>query len=134
MADSADEIPNKSRVSIVNETGSALQISRDGAELPLQPALVSATRAYRASARAPRTRHAYREAWHRFATWCAREGRTPLSASPETVAGWMTALADGLDGPPRAAATINAYLSAVISAHRAAGHSFDRKHRLVAET
>lgn len=43
-------------------------------------------------------------------------------------------LAEGHDGPPRAAATINAYLWAVISAHRAAGHPFDRKHTFIAET
>jgi integrase len=134
MADSAEETPRKKQISLVNKTDGDLEIVRLGAELPLQPALVAATRAYRASARAPRTRDAYRAAWQRFAAWCAREGRTPLPASPETVAAWMTALADGLDGPPRAAATINAYFSGVINAHRAAGHAFDRKHTLVAET
>lgn len=111
-----------------------LQVLEPGRDVPLPATLIAATRSYRASARAPRTREAYRDAWQWFVAWCAREGRAPLPASPETVAGWMVALADGLDGPPRAAATINAYLSAVISAHRAAGHAFDRKHTLIAET
>lgn len=114
--------------------GAAYEVLPPAHDVPLPATLIAATRSYRASARAPRTRAAYRDAWQRFVTWCAREGRAALPASPETVAGWMAALADGLDGPPRAAATINAYLSAVISAHRAAGHSFDRKHSLVAET
>ena len=98
-----------------------------GAEIPLAPAMVSGARSYRAKARAQRTLDAYRDAWQRFCTWCEREGRAPLPASADTVAGWMVALADGHDGPPRSASTINSYLSAVISAHRAAGHVFDRR-------
>ncbi len=105
-----------------------------GSEIPLSPELAKAARSYRAKARAQRTLDAYRDAWQRFCAWCEREGREPLPAMPETVAGWMVALADGHDGPPRAAATINAYLSAVISAHRAAGHVFDRKQAVIAET
>ena len=104
-----------------------------GAEITLAAAIVSAARSYRAKARAKRTLEAYRDAWQRFCAWCEREGREPLPASADTVAGWMVALADGHDGPPRSASTINGYLSAVISAHRAAGHVFDRRQGAVAE-
>ena len=96
-----------------------------GSEITLPPALVSATRSYRAKARADRILGAYKDAWYRFASWCSRESREPLPASVDTVAAWMVALDDGHDGPPRSRSTINVYLSAVLSAHRA-GPSFDQ--------
>lgn len=134
MANIANETPDNTQAILVHQDLADLKIMPPGEEPSLPQALVAATRAYRAKAKAPRTRDAYRGVWQRFTAWCVREGRIPLPASPETVAAWMAALADGLDGPPRAASTINAYLCAIISAHRAAGHVFDRKHRLVAET
>lgn len=134
MGNSADETPDNKQVTFVHQDPADLKIMPPGEKSSLPHVLVDATRAYRAKAKAPRTRDAYRGAWQRFTAWCVREGRIPLPASPETVAAWMAALADGLDGPPRAASTINAYLCAIISAHRAAGHAFDRKHTLVAET
>jgi integrase len=134
MGNIADGTPENNEVALVHQNPGNLEIMPHGEEASLPQALLAATRAYRAKARAPRTRDAYRRAWQRFTAWCVREGRVPLPASSETVAAWMAALADGLDGPPRAASTINAYLCAIISAHRAAGHAFDRKHRLVAET
>jgi integrase len=87
-----------------------------------------------AVARAKRTREAYARAWALFTAWCKANGRKPLPALPETIAAWMTALADGDQGPPRAQRTIDQYLSAVIVAHRTAGFPSDRKHPLVAET
>ena len=83
----------------------ALQIVTDGS--PLATAIEAATKRYRARARAPRTREAYAAAWERFSAWCGREVRLPLPATVETVAGWMAALADGQDGPPRSASTVN---------------------------
>jgi hypothetical protein len=66
--------------------------------------------------------------------WCEREGRQSLPASPDTVAAWMVVLADGHDGgAPPSASTISVCLSAVVSAHRAAGYSLDRRHPLIAE-
>jgi integrase len=132
MATNVDEMSDKQQLALVQKSPGDSELMRQESSLP--QALVAATRAYRAKARAPRTRDAYRSSWQRFAAWCMREGRVALPASPETVAAWMAALADGLDGPPRAASTINAYLCAIISAHRAAGHAFDRKHTLIAET
>lgn len=109
-------------------------LTRPDGETPLSASLAAATRSYRAQARADNTVTAYRDAWHRFTAWCAREGRDALPASVETVAAWIAALAAGRDGAPRSRSTINVYLSAVVSAHRAAGHSLDRKHPLIAET
>jgi integrase len=101
-------------------------------ELALPERLIDAARHYLAEARSKRTREAYGRAWALFQSWCLANGRQALPASAETVAAWMTALADGDDGKPRARATINQYLSAVLVAQRAAGHSFDRKHPLIA--
>jgi integrase len=106
-----------------------------GTEIALPEALVGRARDYMANARAERTREAYSRAWRVFTAWCERHGRQALPATPETVAGWLTALADGADGArPLARATINQFLAAVTLAHRTAGHAFDRKHRVIAET
>jgi integrase len=103
-------------------------------ETPLPAHLVAGAKSYMAVARAKRTREAYARAWALFTGWCKANGRQSLPALPETIAAWMTALADGDQGPPRARRTINQYLSAVIVAHRTSGFPFDRKHPLVAET
>lgn len=112
----------------------AAGLTRPGGEAPLSVSLTTATRSYSAQARADNTVTAYRAAWHRFTAWCEREGRDALPASVETVAAWIAALADGQDGRPRSRSTVNVHLSAVVSAHRAAGHSFDRKDPKIAET
>jgi site-specific recombinase XerC len=58
-----------------------------------------------------------------------------MPASPETVAAWMSPLANGEDGAaPRARGTINQYLSAIIVAHRTKRHVLDRKDPLITET
>ena len=64
-----------------------------------------------------------------------KHGRQALPASPETIAAWLTDLADGTDsGRPLARASINQALAAVTLAHRNAGHAFDRKHRPISMT
>ena len=75
-------------------------------ELALPERLVDAARHYLAEARSKRTREAYGRAWALFQSWCITNGRQSLPASAETVAAWMTALADAYDGTPRARATI----------------------------
>jgi integrase len=87
------------------------------------------------AARSERTREAYGQAWAGFTGRCAREGREPLPASPETVALWMGALAKGeADRRPLARSTVNLALCAVVLAHHTAGHALDRKHPVIAET
>jgi integrase len=110
--------------------------SRDDDEVALPAPLIERSRSYMAGARADRTRQAYSAAWGHFTTWCSAHGRRPLPAEPETVAAWITALADGEHGggKPLSRATINQYLCAVVLAHHTAGHAFDRKHPLLAET
>jgi integrase len=115
-----------------------LSTNADATELlkaPLRPELSTAARAYMAEARAQTTRRAYGRAWAAFEAWCAAEGRQALPASPETVAGWMTAMAAGVAGyRSLARSSINQALSAVVLAHHTAGHPLDRKHPVIAET
>ena len=68
------------------------------ADAPARPELVATVRDYMAAARSPGTREAYGQACANFEAWCAREGRQPLPASPETIALWMGALAKGDTG------------------------------------
>ena len=97
-------------------------------EVALPAHIVEATRDYRREALAPRTREAYADAWKQFAGWCAAMGRRAMPASPETVAAWATALADGHDRrKSRARKTIQLYVMAVIYMHRTAGHHLSTK-------
>jgi integrase len=106
-----------------------------GAEIALPEALVERAKDYAKEALSARTREAYGR-WQRdFARWCERHGRQALPASPETIAGWLTSLADGEGRKrPLARASINQALAAVTLAHRLAGYAFDRKHRVISMT
>jgi integrase len=106
-----------------------------GTELALPEALVGRAREYMAEARSERTREAYGRWWRVFTAWCQRHGRQALPSAPETVAAWLVDLADGTSsGRPLARASINQALAAITLANRTAGYSFDRKHRVIAET
>jgi integrase len=107
----------------------------DGGEIALPDALIERAKDYMAEALSERTREAYGRWQRAFASWCERHGRQALPASPETIAAWLTDLADGADGRrPLARASINQALAAVTLAHRLAGHAFDRKHRVISMT
>src|SRR5262245_15503271 len=121
---------------MTDETHSALiPLPPSGSELALPDELVERAKDYMAEALSERTREAYGRWWRVFVAWCDRHGRQTMPASPETIAAWLTALADGTDtGRPLARASINQALAAVTLAHRNAGHPFDRKHRVIAMT
>jgi site-specific recombinase XerD len=63
------------------------------------------------------TRSAYDGDWKRFTAWCAKVGRRPMPATPETVTEYATHLAYTLG---RAPATIDRALSSIRVAHRSA--------------
>ena len=112
-----------------------IPLPADGGELALPEALIERAKDYMAESLSERTREAYARWWRVFTAWCTRHGRQALPASPETIAAWMTALADGEDGGRGLArASINQAISAITLAHRNAGHTFDRKHRVIAMT
>jgi hypothetical protein len=76
---------------------------------------VSAGTAARIAASVPEaTRRAYAGDWERFTTWCATAGRSALPASPETLAEYVSALADAGKAP----ATITQAVASIRTAHR----------------
>lgn len=64
------------------------------------------------------TARAYRRWWAHYLRWCLGEGRTPVPATPETLAEWVNALCDEDLAP----ATIRQAMAVVRVAHREAGH------------
>src|SRR5262245_42715003 len=77
------------------EEGTALvPLERVSTEVALPEKLVERAQDYMEKASSERTRLAYAH-WQRiFTSWCARHGCSALPASPETVAAWITDLAD----------------------------------------
>lgn len=79
-------------------------------------------------ARAENTKRAYRADWFDFVTWCELRGLTPLPATPETVAVYVSSRATPTDDAPALSlATLRRRLSAISQAHRAAGHATPAK-------
>lgn len=64
------------------------------------------------------TQAAYTRQWNTFTAWCTAAGRNPLPATPESLAEYVSHLAD-LD---RAPSTIEQAVAAIRTAHRLAGH------------
>lgn len=76
------------------------------------------SREYAQSAKAESTVRAYRSDWRHFTTWCKAAGLTALPAAPETVALYLTALAEvGVK-----VATMQRRLATISQAHQAAGY------------
>jgi hypothetical protein len=96
-----------------NRPGRAIA-QRRGAELALAAKLVDSAREYARDALVKRTRDAYARAWVGFEAWRADKGVQTLPAVPETVAIWITALADGEGGhKPLARSSIDQAFGAV---------------------
>lgn len=88
--------------------------SAEAIERPLD--LAERARSYAVASRSQATLRAYAGDWSHFTTWCAVHGREALPAAPETVAIYITDLADGFKP-----ATISRRLAAVSVAHQHAG-------------
>ncbi len=72
---------------------------------------------YARQAKSKNTRRAYASDWDDFARWCQPYGFVPLPARPETVALYLTALADALKP-----STLGRRLATISQVHQAAGH------------
>lgn len=96
-------------------------------ELALPDELIRKAKSYAVNARSERTRKEYGRCWRQFTAWCEANGREPLPAGVETVAAYITVLAEhgGPKGKPLAITSINQALSAIKLAHRTAGHGVD---------
>ncbi len=80
-------------------------------------AVLARAREFAIQAKAASTRRAYASDWADFASWCQAQNRAALPAQPETVALYVTALAD-----QRKVATIQRRIAAISQAHQFAGH------------
>lgn len=92
-------------------------VAADEGRLSADVSLVERAKEYMSQAKADNTLRAYRADWREFSTWCLRNERTPLPASPETVVLYLTARA----GVCRTS-TLQRRLSAISQAHKAAGY------------
>ena len=72
---------------------------------------------YARQAKSKNTRRAYASDWDNFARWCQPYGFVPLPAQPQTVALYLTALADALKP-----STLGRRLATISQVHQAAGH------------
>jgi integrase len=90
-------------------------------EDPLHETAQKAERFFRAS-KAGTTRRAYDSDWRHFNSWCISNQLVSLPATPETVALYITELADPRPGEKkRKVATITRRLTAINAAHHLAG-------------
>jgi site-specific recombinase XerD len=103
-------------VTLLHTTEQAIELAEIAAD----------ARDYVAASRAENTTRVYRTGWAQFTAWCDGHGVTPLPASAETVAFYMTALATIVKP-----ATIDLRLAAISAAHRAAGHDSRTKQEAV---
>jgi integrase len=112
----------------------------DPASLALSQSLRNAARSagqYMAAAKSEATRRAYASDWRHFAAWCEDHGLPSLPATPDTVTLYIATMADPPPGgKPFKASTITRRLSAINTAHKAAGFDSPAKMDkvLVAET
>ena len=92
-------------------------IPASATEAALSPVMDRA-REYARQSKASNTIRAYRSDWRDFEEWCFPHRRRPLPATPETVALYLTQLAD----QGRKSSTITRRVSAISQAHQMASH------------
>jgi site-specific recombinase XerD len=89
--------------------------------------LDAAGRRYQRAARSESTWRAYRSDWADFVQWCSTHGSAPVPAAPETVAYYLTHLAEtGLR-----VSTIRRRLASISVVHQTSGHASPTRDRLV---
>ncbi|MGA7094775.1 MAG: tyrosine-type recombinase/integrase [Candidatus Cybelea sp.] len=88
--------------------------------------VVDRARGYADAAQAGNTRRAYRIGWNDFFSYCADHGFESLPATPQTVALYVTALAERAK-----LATIRLYLVSITEKHRETGLESPTSHEMV---
>jgi len=71
---------------------------------------------------APATRRAYQSDWRDWEKYCVARSLTSLPAAPLSVAGYLSALAEGQWGKPRKVSTIERRRAAISHIHLESGH------------
>ena len=84
--------------------------------IPLPSPLTDQVREYIRASKAENTLRGYQSDWRGFCGWCERQGVSPLSAMPETVASYIADCAGRLK-----VGSIQRRLNAITEAHRAVG-------------
>lgn len=104
------------------QPSTALTVLETSTEVALPADLIGKAKNFAAKSKSERTLTEYKHWWGKFVRWCDANQRSPLPASVETLAGYMTWLASGQDTgqKPMATASINVAISAIKFAHRAA--------------
>lgn len=106
------------------QTASVGAIRRaDSAALAHLQETADRAREYVRQSKAANTRRAYRADWEHFTSWCMSHGCTALPAAPETVALYLSDLAE-----THKPATLQRRLSAISQAHQVAGLETPTKH------
>jgi len=109
------------------ETGLVVLETPDDRALPERYLrLTEKAREHAENSKAKNTRRAYKSDWADFTEWCRHHGATPLPASPETVALYLTDCAEGLK-----TSTLQRRLASLSQAHQTAGHESPTHHPLV---
>jgi integrase len=88
--------------------------------------VVNRARDYAEAAQAPATRRAYRISWYGFTAYCSAHGFNALPASPQTVAIYVTSLAERAK-----IATIRLHLAAISQKHRETSLDSPTAHEMV---
>lgn len=103
--------------------------SEESRALTTLEALADETREHLKNSKAANTRRAYKSDWADFTDWCRHHNRTPLPASPDTVALYLTHCARGLKP-----STIQRRIATISEAHKAANHETPTTSTLVRST
>lgn len=93
--------------------------------LQLAP-LADQAREYAQRAKSARTLRCYATDWKDFTAWCERNALVALPATPQTIALYISALADG-----RKTSTIQRRLSAISQVHQVRGYDSPTKNEMV---
>lgn len=93
-----------------------LDIEREHAPVPLTEGLDADAVKFAQAASATNTVVAYDGAWKQFLGWCGERGVSPLPATPETVANYLSARASS-PIEPLAASSLRVHLAAIRKAH-----------------
>jgi integrase len=98
-------------------TADTTMLDVDDRQLPALFRETERARDYVRQSKAANTRRAYRADWADFSAWCAARRVSPLPATPQSIALYLSGLA-----PERKVSTLRRRLSAISQAHQAAGH------------
>lgn len=114
----------------IEHNGALIRVQAEtGAEsrpLAALESLADETREHLENSKAHNTRRAYKADWADFTDWCRQHHCPPLSASPDTVALYLTHCARGLK-----TSTLQRRMATISEAHRAKGHDSPTKTALV---